>query len=107
MASASVAIMIFAFRAWVWVLWDDRTNGCSQAGPQSRPGGLSLAVGTSRLEPAAGISDNFPNELARVCDSVGKSESPAWRGLDAAFASRFVMYSQTDSDADRHGDSPA
>ena len=31
-------------------------------------------------------ADNFPNELARVCDSVEKS--PAWRGLDAA---HFVM----------------
>ena len=48
----------------------------------------------SRHEPARsqgfGIpADNFPNELARVCDSVGKS--PAWRGLDAAFPSHFVM----------------
>ena len=48
----------------------------------------------SRPEPARsqglGIpADNFPNELARVCDSVGKS--PAWRGLDAAFPSHFVM----------------
>ena len=34
-------------------------------------------------------ADNFPNELARVCDSVGKS--PAWRGLDVAFPSHFVM----------------
>ena len=34
-------------------------------------------------------ADNFPNELARVCDSLGKS--PAWRGLDAAFPSHFVM----------------
>ena len=38
----------------------------------------------SRQEPARsqrfGIpADNFSNELARVCDSVGKS--PAWRGL--------------------------
>ena len=48
----------------------------------------------SRHEPARsqgfGIpADNFPNELARVCDSVGKS--PAWRGLDVAFPSHFVM----------------
>ena len=38
-------------------------------------------------------ADNFPSDLARVCDSVGKS--PAWRGrhggLDAAFPSHFVM----------------
>ena len=34
-------------------------------------------------------ADNFPNELARVCDSVGTS--PASCGLDAAFPSRFVM----------------
>ena len=37
------------------------------------------------------VSNHFPNELARVCDSVGKS--PAWRGLDhhdgAAFPSHF------------------
>ena len=33
--------------------------------------------------------DNFPNEIARVCDYVGKS--PAWRGLDAAVSSHFVM----------------
>ena len=33
-------------------------------------------------------ADNFPNELARVCDSVGKS--PAC-GLDAVFPSHFVM----------------
>ena len=49
----------------------------------------------SRHEPARsqgfGIpADNFPNELARVCDSVGKS--PAWRGLDMAFPSHFVMH---------------
>ena len=48
----------------------------------------------SRHEPARSQgfeipADNFPNELARVCDSVGKS--PAWRGLDAAFSSHFVM----------------
>ena len=48
----------------------------------------------SRHEPARSQrfripADNFPNELARVCDSVGKS--PAWRGLDAAFPSYFVM----------------
>ena len=35
-------------------------------------------------------ADNFPNELARLCDSVGKS--PAWRCLDAAFPSHFVMH---------------
>ena len=48
----------------------------------------------SRHEPARSQgfqipADNFPNELARVCDSVGKS--PAWRGLDAAFPSHFVV----------------
>ena len=48
----------------------------------------------SRHEPARsqgfGIpSDNFLNELARVCDSVGKSL--VWRGLDVAFPSHFVM----------------
>ena len=36
---ASTSVAIFAFRAWLWVLWDDR-NGCS--GPDVR-------VGTSRL----------------------------------------------------------
>ena len=34
-------------------------------------------------------ADNFHNELASVCDSAGKS--PAWRGLDAAIPSHFVM----------------
>ena len=45
----------------------------------------------SRHEPARsqGFADKFPNELARVRDSVGKS--PAWRGLDAAFPSHFIM----------------
>ena len=47
----------------------------------------------SRLEPARSqgfpiIRDIFPDELARVCASVGKL--PAWRGLDAAFPSLFV-----------------
>ena len=37
----------------------------------------------ARLEEFVIPADIFPNELARVCDSVGKS--PAWRGLDAAF----------------------
>ena len=53
----------------------------------------------SRLEPARSQgsqapipADNFSNELARVCDSVGKS--PAWRSLDAAFPSHFVMISK-------------
>ena len=46
--------------------------------------------GPSRLEPARwqGFpipADNFPDEIARMCDSVGKS--PAWRGLDTAFPS--------------------
>ena len=50
----------------------------------------------SRHEPARSQgfpipADNFPNELARVCDSVGKS--PAWRGLDVAFLSHFVITS--------------
>ena len=49
----------------------------------------------SRHEPALSQgfripADNFPNELARVCDfSAGKS--PAWRGLEAAFPSYFVV----------------
>ena len=34
-------------------------------------------------------ADNFPNELACVCYSVGMS--PAWRGLDLAFPSHLVM----------------
>ena len=51
----------------------------------------------SRQEPAPSQgypipADNCPNELARVCDSVGKS--PAWRGLDAAFPSHFVMVAE-------------
>ena len=29
--------------------------------------------------------------MARACDSVGKSESPAWRGLDAAFPCHFAV----------------
>ena len=49
---------------------------------------------SARAGSAACISEpsrqlQVPNELARVCDSVGKS--PAWRGLDAAFPSHFVM----------------
>ena len=36
-------------------------------------------------------ADNFPNELARVCDSVGNLKSWAWRGLGAAFPSHFIM----------------
>ena len=48
----------------------------------------------SRHEPARlqGFripADNFPNELARVYDPMGNS--PAWRFLDAAFPSHFVM----------------
>ena len=43
----------------------------------------------SRQEPARSQgfpipADNFPNEVARVCDSAGKS--PAWRCLEAAFS---------------------
>ena len=34
-------------------------------------------------------ADKLPNQLARECDSVGKS--PAWRGLDVALPSHFVM----------------
>ena len=52
-----------------------RSTGC----PSPPAQGLGLPI------PA----DNFPNELARVCDSVGKS--PRWRGLEAAFPSQFVM----------------
>ena len=57
--------------------------GCS--GPDVRVGtsrlGRSLRDFRTEREP-------FPNELARVCDSVGKS--PARRGLDAAFPCHFV-----------------
>ena len=70
-------------RVRLWVLWDDR-NGCS--GPQSR---LSESARAARSQGFSIPADNFPNELARVCDSVGKS--PAWRGLDAAFPSHFVV----------------
>ena len=42
----------------------------------------------ARSQGFPSLPDNFPNELARVCDSLGKS--PAWRGLDAAFPSHFV-----------------
>ena len=34
-------------------------------------------------------ADNFPNELAHVCNSVGKS--PAWRDSDAAFQVSFSL----------------
>ena len=44
---------------------------------------------SARAGSAAGISDLFLSELARVCDSVEKS--PALRGLDVAFPSHFVM----------------
>ena len=51
-------------------------NGCS--GPQPRLSESARADGS-----VAGISySNFPNELAPLCDSAGKSR--AWRGLDAA-----------------------
>ena len=54
----------------------------------------------SRHEPARsqGLpipADNLPSELARVCDSVGKLL--AWRGLDAAFPSHFVMVTKVSS----------
>ena len=78
MASASVAFLV-----WIWVLWDDR-NACS--GPQSRTPIVRVGTGTTRLAGSKGFpipADNFPNELACMCDSVGKS--PAWCGLDAAF----------------------
>ena len=59
----------------------------------------------SRHEPARsqGLpipADNFPNKLTRVCDSAGKS--PAWRGLDAAFLSNFVMSTLKGPDPGRH-----
>ena len=58
-------------------------NGCS--GPQPWLSESARADGS-----VAGISySNFPNELAPLCDSAGKSR--AWRGLDAAFPSHFVM----------------
>ena len=48
------------------------------------PGCPSRNAGEPARSQALPISaDNFPNEIARVCDSVGKS--PAWRGLNAAF----------------------
>ena len=62
-------------------------NGCS--GPCIMVV-LARMSESARASSTAGISepaDNFPNELARVCDSVGKS--PAWHGLDAAFPSQF------------------
>ena len=81
------SIAIFAFRVWLcWVLWEDVMvvlHGCP-----------------SRHEPARSQRfpiprDDFPNELAPVCDSVGKSQ--AGRGLDATFPSSsdsdFVMAS--------------
>ena len=66
-------------------------------GRRRRPSPADLARSPccpSRHEPARSqgfpiLADNFPNEQARVRDSVGKS--PAWRCLDAAFPSHFVM----------------
>ena len=54
-----------------------RSPGCPSRHEPARSQGLPI--------PA----DNFPNELARVCDSVGKPR--AWRGLGAAFPSHFIM----------------
>ena len=65
-----------------------RSPGCP-----SRPDSPEPALWQGFPIPA----DNFPNELARVCqcDSVGKS--PAWRGLYAAVPSHFVMQSHSQS----------
>ena len=55
-------------------------------------GPRSLLSESARACLVAGIripADNFPNELACVCNSVGKSL--AWRSLDVAFPSHFVM----------------
>ena len=82
---ASTSVAVFAFRVWLWVLWpvDDR-SGCS--GPQFR---LSESARAGSVAGFPIPADNIPNVLARVCDSEGKS--PAWRGLDAAFPSHFVV----------------
>ena len=74
----------FAFRALLCVFWDDHTD-CS--GPQSRLSESARARSQGFRIPA----DNLANELARVCNSVGKA--PALRSPDAAFPSQahFVM----------------
>ena len=78
-ASTSVANLCFSGLALgfvgrpLWLFWP----GCPSRHEPARPQGFQ--------NPA----DNFPNELARVCDSVGKSL--AWRGLDTAFPSHFVV----------------
>ena len=48
-----------------------------------------VRVGWSRSQGFPIPADNFPNELAHVCNSVGKS--PAWRDSDAAFQVSFSL----------------
>ena len=73
----------FAFLAWLWVL---RDNGVMvvQARSPCCPSLHEPAWSQGFRIPA----DNFPNEVAHVCDSVGKT--PVWLSLDAAFPSHFV-----------------
>ena len=94
--------------SWVWFgggfsasgLWRLRFRGCFRLfGSNGRtrfPQVPTIYQPSDRSGCAALMSqgfqipaDNFPNELARVSDSVGKW--PAWRCLDAAFPSHFVM----------------
>ena len=52
-------------------------------------------------------ADNYSNELARVCDYVGKS--PAWRSLDAsvALAAAALCYAEPGRCRQRKGSTPA